>query len=143
MWKKIQQNWEEWRGVILIAPSMALAVIGLRMIGVFQLLEWAALDQFFRWRPIEPMDERIVIVGITESDIQQMQKWPLSDRVLTQLIEKIQSQNPRAIGLDLYRDLPVEPGYQQFVEVARNTPNLIGIAKIEGDRLGESVASSP
>ncbi|MDB9516816.1 adenylate/guanylate cyclase domain-containing protein [Roseofilum reptotaenium CS-1145] len=143
MWKKIQQNWEEWRGVILISPSIALAVIGLRMFGVFQLLEWAALDQFFRWRPIEPMDERIVIVGITESDIQQMQKWPLSDRVLTQLIEKIQSQHPRAIGLDLYRDLPVEPGYQQFVEVARNTPNLIGIAKIEGDRLGESVASSP
>lgn len=143
MWKKIQQNLEEWRGVILIAPTMALAVIGLRMIGVFQLLEWAALDQFFRWRPIEPVDERIVIVGITESDIQQMKRWPLSDLVLTQLVEKIKSKNPRVIGLDLYRDLPVEPGYQEFVELARNTPNLIGIAKVEGDRLGESVASSP
>ena len=143
MWKKIQQNLEEWRGVILIAPTIALSVIILRMMGGLQLLEWAALDVFFRWRPLEPVDERILIVGITELDIQQMKQWPLSDQVLTELLKKIKSQNPRVIGLDIYRDLPVEPGYQQFVELARSTPNLIGIAKVEGDRLGESVASSP
>jgi len=143
MWKILKQNLEEWRGVLLISPSIALAVMVLRMMGGLQLLEWVALDHYFRWRPIEPVDQRIVIVGITESDIQRIQKWPLSDRVLTELIQKINAQNPRAIGLDIYRDLPVEPGYQEFVELARNTPNLIGIAKVEGDRLGESVAASP
>jgi adenylate cyclase len=45
--------------------------IAVRLTGVLQLLEWATLDQFFRWRPFEPTDSRIVIVAITEQDIRK------------------------------------------------------------------------
>ncbi len=139
MWKKIKQIIEEWKGVIVIAPSIATAVIILRLTGTLQLLEWAAFDQFFRWKPTEPIDNRIVIVAITETDIQYTKTWPISDEILTRILTKIKQKKPRVIGLDIYRDLPVEPGYQEFVELVKKTPNLIGIAKIDGDEMGESV----
>ena len=36
-----------------------------------QSLEWLTFDNFLHMRPEEPIDERIVIVGINEEDIRQ------------------------------------------------------------------------
>ena len=69
------------------------------------------------------------------------EQWPIPDTILAQLLEKIKSQHPRAIGLDLYRDLPVEPGHQALVKVFKTTPNLIGIEKVVGS--GNSAAIAP
>jgi len=102
-------------------------------LGLFQLMEWATLDQFFRWRPREPVDPRITIVTIDESDITHVGQWPVPDAVLAKLIENLRKHNPKAIGLDLYRDLPVEPGHQALVELFKNTPNLIGVEKAVGN----------
>ncbi|MFP4102990.1 CHASE2 domain-containing protein [Coleofasciculus sp.] len=104
-----------------------------------QTFEWTFYDQFFRLRPREAVDPRIVVVTIDESDITQIGTWPIPDAVLAQLLRKINAQKPRAIGLDLYRDLPVEPGHQELVEVFQTTPNLIGVEKF----IGETVAPPP
>jgi len=122
--------------VIATAPAVAGLVIGLGSAGVFQLLEWASFDYFFRLRPRPPVEERIVIVEITESDITSLGQWPMSDAVLAQMLQKIRAQQPRAIGLDIYRDLPVEPGYSEAVEVMETTPSLIGVEKIVGQTVG-------
>ncbi len=116
-------------GVALIAPTVAAFAIALRLAGFLQLLEWAVLDSFFRLRPSEPIDPRIVIVAVDESDILNLGKWPMSDAVLAQLLQQIQAQKPVAIGLDLYRDFPIEPGHQALLNIYRTTPNLIGIEK--------------
>ena len=50
-------------------------------------------------------DPRIVIVQLDEKDIESMD-WPLRDKTLSALLEKIESGAPVTIGLDLYRDLP-------------------------------------
>jgi adenylate cyclase len=91
-----------------------------------------ALDQAFLLRPAEPPDSRIVIIGINEQDIKTLGHWPLKDAELTQLLTRVKQQKPRAIGLDLYRDLPIEPGHQQLVQIYKTTPNLIGIEKKGG-----------
>jgi adenylate cyclase len=142
MWaKRAQQIWD-WRGVWIGAPIVAGLVLALRIAGWLQPLEWMALDQYFRWRPPEPPDSRILIVGINEQDLQK-HGWPVSDAKLAQLINKIKQQNPLVIGLDLYRDLPVEPGHQALVNVFKSTPNLIGIEKKVGDQNSSAVAASP
>lgn len=64
-----------------------------------------------------------------------MQKWPVPDWALVRLLEKIRAQQPRAIGLDLYRDLSEGSGHEELVKVFRNTPNLIGVEKISGERV--------
>ena len=143
MWAKLRQQLWQWRGVLIAAPSVAALLIGLRSAGLLQGLELAALDQFFRLRPKEPVDSRIVIVGINEADIQKIGKWPLSDAKLAKLLETLKQQQPRAIGLDLYRDLPVEPGHQELVKVFESTPNLIGIQKVVGNSYGLAVNPPP
>ena len=143
MWAKLRQLLWQWRGVLIAAPSVAGLLIGLRLAGWLQGLELAALDQFFRLRPKEPVDSRIVIVGINEADVQKAGQWPMSDAKLAKLLETLKQQQPRAIGLDLYRDLPVEPGHQELVKVFESTPNLIGIQKVVGNSSGLAVNSSP
>ena len=114
-------------------------MIGLNALGAFQLLEWAALDSWFRSRPLEDPDSRIVIIVMGEQDITKGMQWPISAALMANLLEKVAAQNPRAIGLDIYRDFPIEPGYQNLVEVMQSTPQLIGIEKA----FGETVAPPP
>ncbi|MGK7926431.1 MAG: CHASE2 domain-containing protein [Spirulina sp.] len=138
--KKFWQFLQQWRGMLVATPSMALLAILLRGLGFVQLLEWAMLDRFFLWKPPEAVDERIALVTIDEADLREIGEWPISDAILAELLGKIQTQQPRAIGLDLYRDLSVPPGTDILAQVFASTPNLIGIEKVTGDEFGKSVA---
>ncbi|MGL5197147.1 MAG: CHASE2 domain-containing protein [Chroococcales cyanobacterium] len=138
MWQQFQQKIGLWRGPILITPAVAGVIVALSSAGFLHLFEWAVLDTWFRLRPPEPVDSRIVIVTINEPDIQYVQQWPMSDRIMTQLIQNISAQNPRLIGLDIYRDLPVEPGHEELNALFEVTPNLIGVQKVAGNPIGPS-----
>ena len=133
MWQKIKQKLKQLQGTLFIAPCVAGLIIVGSNAGIFRLLEWAALDQFFRLNSSESIEDRIVIVTIDEPDITYVQQWPMSDRVMAQLIRNIKAQNPRAIAVDVYRDLPVEPGHEELVQEFQNTPNFIGVQKIAGN----------
>ncbi len=61
---------------------------------------------------------------------------------MAQLLQKIQAHKPRAIGLDIYRDLPVEPGYAKLLQTYRQLPNLIGIEQIN-DKTSAGVSAPP
>ncbi|MGB5896604.1 MAG: CHASE2 domain-containing protein [Geitlerinemataceae cyanobacterium] len=135
MWQRISQSLGQWRGVVAIAPLVAATLVAGSRLGAFRVLEWATLDLLFQTRPIEPVDERIAIVTIDDADITQVGDWPIPDAVLAQLIEKIRDRQPLTIGLDLYRDLPEEPGHQQLVKVFESTDNLIGVEKAIGNNL--------
>ncbi|MFP4121990.1 CHASE2 domain-containing protein [Coleofasciculus sp.] len=143
MFKNLRQLLWQWRGVLITVPTITGLVLALRSMGGLQLWEWTAYDQFLRWRPTETLDQRIVIVAIDEPDIQTLKQWTLSDATLAQLLRNIKAQKPSAIGLDIYRDLPVEPGHQDLVEVFSSTPNLIGVQKVLGDEYGTSVDAPP
>ena len=121
--------------IVTIAGGVACFAIALRLTGLLQGMEWTILDRFFQARPTAEIDPRIVIITIDEPDIQRIGQFPLPDRVLFQAIGTLKRYKPRAIGLDLYRDLPVEPGYQKLVELFKTTPNLIGIEKVVGSQI--------
>ena len=122
-----------------IALGISGIAIAINYTGVFQALELSVFDWWFRLRPAEAREERIVVVTISESDISHLGQWPISDEILSELITKIKQQQPRAIGLDLYRDLPVKPGTEKLDAVLRSTPNLIGVEKA----IDETVKPSP
>ncbi|MDZ8064094.1 MAG: CHASE2 domain-containing protein [Nostoc sp. DedQUE08] len=112
---------------LITAASVAVCVLLLHSFGLLQSLELAALDQFFRLRPNEPPEDRITIVVIDETYINEVGSWPISDAKIVQLLQKLNVHKPRAIGLDIYRNLPVEPGNQELRNVYQSMPNLIGI----------------
>ncbi|MGL5079924.1 MAG: CHASE2 domain-containing protein [Microcoleaceae cyanobacterium] len=116
-----------------ISSGVAGTVILLRCLGLLQALEWSMFDLYFRLHPLEPIDERILIVGIDETDLQTY-GFPVSDLELAKLLTTLNTNQPRAIGLDIYRDLPAAPGYPQLVQTLKTIPNLIGIEKIETPR---------
>jgi CHASE2 domain-containing sensor protein/ActR/RegA family two-component response regulator len=135
MWGKFLALIRRNRSVLIITPSVALTVIVGQSLGLFNLPEWKLRDQWVRMRSSPTIADEIAIVTIDERDIQLVGKWPIPDWSLAQLLEKIRSQQPRSIGLDLYRDLPEGTGHEQLVQIFSTTPNLIGVEKIIGERV--------
>lgn len=112
-----------------IVISITILTVLLRLTGWLQNAEFAVFDRFTQIRPLRAIEERVVIIGIDETDIQSLGEYPISDRILAQAISKIQSYQPRSIGLDIYRDLPVEPGTKELETIFRKfrykTRNII------------------
>lgn len=135
MWRKLQFLLRCPRSILIITPSVALTMIAGQSFGLFNLPEWKLRDEWTRLRSPNAIADEIVIVTIDEQDIQSVGKWPIPDGSLAQLLTKIRAQQPRAIGLDLYRDLPEGKGHAQLARVFQTTPNLIGVEKMIGERV--------
>ncbi|WP_017660972.1 CHASE2 domain-containing protein [Baaleninema simplex] len=142
MWSDFKQWLLKWRSVTVASMGAAGCVLLLRTIGLLQTAEWATADIFLRLRPAEPHDDRLLVVGIDEEDLQRLGRWPVPDGVLAEAIETLYRYDPRAVGLDLYRDLPVEPGHDRIVELFETSSNLVGIEKLEDQRMS-GVAPPP
>ncbi|HBB33669.1 MAG TPA: adenylate/guanylate cyclase domain-containing protein [Cyanobacteria bacterium UBA8803] len=111
--------------------AVALPLLGMRHLGGLEPLEIAAFDQLVRLKPAEPnSDPRILVVEIGERDIDKQKRWPISDRVVAQVLSKLQAAKPAVIGLDLYRNLPVEPGQKELAAQLAQ-PNAIAIQNID------------
>ncbi|WP_225894609.1 CHASE2 domain-containing protein [Leptolyngbya sp. O-77] len=119
-------------------------VLGLRQVGGLEPLELRIYDRMVRLRfrdgllgnsPDSP-DPRLLVVEITEADIQALQRSTPSDETLAQAIAQLQQYQPRVIGLDLHRDVPQEPGHAQL-QAQLLAPNLVAITKL-GESAGDS-----
>jgi CHASE2 domain-containing sensor protein len=132
-WSKIKQEFGIWR----VGAMPGIAVIGLvvlvRLLGGLEFLELATLDRFLRWRNPEPIDERILIVGINEQDINNLDSYPISDRQLADLITTLTKYQPTAIGVDIVRDKPQPPGNSQLNSIFSQQDHILGIEKVLHD----------
>ncbi|MBD3559440.1 CHASE2 domain-containing protein, partial [Planktothrix sp. FACHB-1355] len=114
---------------ILMASFVVTSlVMGVRSIGWLQSWELQAYDGMMRMRSSEQADPRLLIVGADEEDIRKY-KHPIPDEILAKLIDKLQQHQPIAIGLDIYRDLPVQPGYPAMIAHFEQNKRLIAVCK--------------
>ena len=143
MWQRLKKQIVNWRGIGITVMGVTVGAMALQSSGALQLLECAVLDLWFRVRPPESGESRVVIVSIDESDISRMGYWPISDETLAEVLAKIKQQQAAVIGLNLYRNLPVEPGHQKLLQIYASTPNLIGIKKVISDANGPVVPPPP
>lgn len=109
--------------------SFTAILFAVRQLGGLQTLELLAYDQMLRWRKDTSIDPRLLIVTIGEEDIRKF-KWPISDAAIAEVLRKLQAFKPRAIGLDIYRDIPVEPGHDELLAQLKQ-PNTIVIRNID------------
>ena len=75
----------------------------------------------------------IVIVKGTEKDVRQF-GWPLEDQTLASILDRIASLEPKAILLDIYRDIPVPRSGTQIhklEEVLTNHTEIVTIRQID------------
>lgn len=130
IWNRIRQEFGLWS---LAAPpgiAVLVVVILIRIAGGMQYWEWMLLDTMLRLRPEEKLDERVVIVGIDEKDIELVKQYPVPDGIIAELLTKLKAYKPRAIGLDIFKNVPVKPGEEQLAQVLQQNTNIIGIEKI-------------
>jgi adenylate cyclase len=100
---------------LLVSASVSLGILGVRSAGGLELLELAGYDWWLKCRPASAgLDPRIVLVGVTEDDIREQDRWPLTDATVAEALQLLLSYQPRAIGLDIYRDIHVPPGREEL-----------------------------
>ncbi|KAM3111202.1 CHASE2 domain-containing protein [Phormidesmis sp. 146-33] len=143
---EVPPTWQDWCGkpaiafprptrhdlqkILLSSLAVTSLITGIRWLGWLQPTELAAFDTLTRSRPAENPDPRLLVVTITEKDMQAQGPEPrqgsLSERTLSRLLAKLEDAEPLAIGLDIYRDFPASsPDLKQQL----NQPNLIAICK--------------
>ena len=107
---------------------VVLSTIGLRYLGVFEKIELQTFDQMLRLKPQEKQDTKVVVVEVTENDIQSLAEKTLgpqsiSDNRLAKLFNKLQNYQPQVIGLDIYRD------FTDTIDKLNPTPLLTELTK--------------
>lgn len=127
------QPWRpNWQTRLLPGLSITALVILARLFGILQPLEWKMLDLSLRWRPAEATDPRITVIEITDEDLQTVLPHPPSDQALADLIQTLQTYEPRVIGIDIFRDGPVGEGYPALLQTLETVENTVLIHKILG-----------
>lgn len=133
----IKVKWEIWLDSILpftrnnwlfvVAKSTIATtfIVGIRLTGILQSWELAVFDEMMRSRPSEPIDPRILVVEVTQEDLDG--KYPIEDGKLAKMLEKIAQSKPLAIGLDMHRYQPRPPGREELIKQFQQHKNLFTV----------------
>lgn len=135
--------------ILLLSLFVSIALISIRPLNWMQFAELNMYDQMMQQRPQEDVDPRLLIVEVTDADIEMQRQEgailerrsqssqsfmqpvevSLSDAFLARLLRALQKHQPRVIGLDIYRDFPVET--DQALATRLKTSGLITVCKAE------------
>jgi CHASE2 domain-containing sensor protein len=99
------------RSIVTIAACSVIATaitLAVKSLGWLEPIELGIYDRLIQSRPIEPADPRLLIVTLTDEDVRaqrrQTASGSISDSSLDKLLQILVTAQPRAIGLDIYRD---------------------------------------
>ena len=120
------------RQAAVTAGTVFLLVLVLRFAGGLERLELGVYDLALRARPAAPLDERFVIIDETEDDLERF-GHPLSDRILAQVVERVLAMQPRVLGVDKFRDIPVAPGTEALARTVNASRNVFWIYQFGGN----------
>jgi CHASE2 domain-containing sensor protein len=126
---------------LVLASLVAGLVLGVRQLGGWVPLELMIYDRLHQRQATLGPDPRLLLVEITEADLQALQRPTPSDATLATAIATLQTHQPRVIGVDLYRDLPQGNG-QAALQTALAAPNVVTITKL-GDRPSQTIPPPP
>ncbi len=121
----VQDNQPKGKMWLLLVTSVGVTALitGIRHLQWLQPLELAAYDYLVRSRAATTPDNRLLVVKVTEDDIQR-QGYPLPDATVNKLLVKLESYQPRVIGLNIYR-----PQQTNFGDGVKNKEDIIGVCK--------------
>ncbi len=143
LWQRLQ-HLSQWQGALRVALAslaMSTVVAGANQSGLLEGFERLAYDQMVRLRHTGralvgrelPPDDRILIVTLTEPDLEQLKEFPLTDQTVAQAITQLQQHDPAVIGLDMYRAIPKPPGREALLQVFE-AGNVVAITKLADAR---------
>ena len=119
-------------GRTVLATSLLVTAVfwGWRQVGTsLESLEIYTRDRMVRLNADAPPDPRLLVVGVTEADIQRY-RHPLPDGVVAEALGRIVEAQPRAVGLDIIRDIPQGEGLEDLLKVLERYPQIVVVCKV-------------
>lgn len=118
--------------VVLTSLVITGLIVGLRNFGSLEGMELGAFDWLMRSRPDEKEDNRFLVVGIDDVDIQTRKEYPIEDGTLAKVLEKLEAQAPRVIGIDILRDVKQgsATGRAELVNLLTKSDRMIAVCAI-------------
>lgn len=111
---------------LTIAVSCSFLFTLVAYLGLLQGMELMSYDEMLLLRKDSAVDDRIVMLAETESDIRRY-GHPLSDQVLADAITALEKAEARVIGVDKYRDFTVGTGNSALTQILKEKDNVIWV----------------
>ena len=92
------------RGAILTAAALWLIFAALHLLNSFERMENALYDNLYQH--VTQVDTRIVLIGIDETSISALGRWPWPRDIMAETLEKLAGGGAAAIGIDVEYDTP-------------------------------------
>jgi adenylate cyclase len=131
-------------GIVLL---VFIATLLVWRTGRLQFLEFYSYDFLIRHQPKAAGSNPIVLVEMTEEDIQSPSlDYPIYDDKLAELLRNLEAARPAVIGLDIWRDIPVPKnasGLKQFNDVLQTYSNIVAIFTLGGIAAPAILKSDP
>ncbi len=123
----------------VIAVAAFSGVHAARDAGILERVDLGLHDLVLRAVTRARPDDRFVVVLESEADLA---KWgfPLSDDTLATLLERLLAAGPLAVGIDKYRDRPVEPGSARLDALLARSERITWVEKFSA-ATGEGVGA--
>lgn len=136
--------WRNLRAVLVASVLVTGAVMGARWMGMLESLEKKAFDELTQIMPDKGLDSRLLIVEATADDFKKLNnEYPLQDKTIVRVIEKLNKHQPRTIGLDIYRDIPQGQGRDYLIKYLQKHNRVIPICMFPSPKIPEGIAPPP
>jgi CHASE2 domain-containing sensor protein len=121
----VQDNKPKGKMWLLLVTSVGVTALitGIRHSQWLEPFELTAYDYLIRSRAATTPDNRLLVVKVTEDDIRR-EGYPLPDTTVNRLLVKLESYQPRVIGVNIYR-----PEQKNFGDGVKNKNDIIGVCK--------------
>jgi CHASE2 domain-containing sensor protein len=128
--------------ILALSLGVASIINGLRALGTLQAWELKSFDYLVRSQPAhQKEDSRLVLVTVTESDIQEFQQSTLQDQTVEKLLKKLEQYQPGVLALNMYRDIPQGPNRAAFLKYIQQNQRFVGLCEIGGNKHRPGVPS--
>lgn len=136
--------------LLLTSALLTGLVMGVRSLGILQPLELKALDHLVQLRPKEKLDSRLLLIEVTEKDVNDQNRQDptkprdisLSNAALDRLLARLEPLKPAVIGLDIYRTTSAGKQFPRLATRLRNSDRLITVCRT-GDANSQDAGDPP
>jgi CHASE2 domain-containing sensor protein/predicted Ser/Thr protein kinase len=119
---------------VFASAIVSVLLVGAQQLGLLEHPELIVFDQMMQSRADVEPDKRLLIVGFTENDIQNLKQSSPNGNVLTTVLSKLEQYQAKVIGLDFFRDVPIEPGHQKLLSHIKQSSRIVSICKLGDEK---------
>lgn len=127
--------WQRIAIACFVGLISGLSVFGLRATGALQAWELSHYDLVTTRLAEQSRVPDVVLLAITDADLARW-GWPVPDGEIARITQAALQAGARAVGVDIYRDVPVGSGRAALLK-ALSDPRVVTISRLStGDAIG-------